>query len=99
LRAPSVLAELSPDLRSKAEKEAAAIFAERLGMGVVIYPIMAVVVWISTDYGHKHLSQFVALTALTAVGIILTLSVLSSRENSMRSRPNSGIGSSVFWWL
>jgi len=84
---PPVLAELSPDLRSKAEKEAAAIFAARLSMGVVIYPIIAVVVWISTDYGHEHLSEFVALTALTAVGIILRLSVLSAREKICAKSP------------
>jgi signal transduction histidine kinase/CheY-like chemotaxis protein len=77
---PSVLDQLSADLRDRTQIEADTIFAARQRLGILIYLIIAVIGWSGTSYRHDHFVVLLTFTVLFALGLTVRLFVVSAHD-------------------
>jgi hypothetical protein len=85
---PELLSQLSADLRAKIEADVCSDLAGRIRTGTVVYLLVLVIVWTSTDYFHDHRVLFGAFSVFFILGSAIRLLVVSFREKIWNRSPD-----------
>ncbi len=77
---PKLLQGLPLELCQRVERECYSDLRLRLRKGLFAYPILVTLIWTTTSYWQDHSALIAFLTAVLAVGMVLRILVIASRE-------------------
>ncbi len=85
---PAALANLSLDLRSKVEEEVSSVLSRRFRAGTVIYLVVLLIVWTSTDFRPLFPGALACFTVLIVTGILVRVGAVARKEKMWNEAPD-----------